>query len=548
MNDIEHNLHGVADSFDLPPGDVQAVVERGQARQTRRRRLVATTTAMALVATSVAGLRLLSAGDPTTTLAAGGAAVLLGDDAVAWEKVDPSSVLSLVQPNPVTTSPSGRLYALSTAPGEADLGQTLRKVVWQSDDGVGWSATGSSDDIFLADLAASDDRLYAVGTGAATAAVAGGRTVPPLVVGWSDDGAGSWQTTTLDIDLPAIAGASRSVRIDGGLAIATGTSGTVAAIGLQADLDIPRFLPEGVSAPNGWSYTSSGVALLGPAPGGCPGRSAEAMEAEPGRLWSLPCVDGEGQERYLPAREVRGVIDSFTWEELGVTGDVRQAALGQPMLFRAEPGSNEFERISLEETFEPGTIPSVALHAGADGFLIAVAEGDQGAESAHATVRQSTDGRSWSVPTVLPGGLARLQAAGPVGDTFVLIGDDQQGAAAVVVDDEGSGWRAVPLAELVGSEGPLPSFMGAAVGPEGIVATIGGLGQESDGRFEPHLLASGDARSWSVQSVEELIDEPVASVGQPVITGDRAVVPVAPIRPRGPDGHLEQVALVATLP
>jgi len=37
-------------------------------------------------------------------------------------------------------------------------------------------------------------------------------------------------------------------------------------------------------------------------------------------------------------------------------------------------------------------------------------------------------------------------------------------------------------------------------------------------------------------------------LGRPVITGDRAVVPVAPIRPRGDDGHLEQVTLVAALP
>ncbi len=91
-----------------------------------------------------------------------------------------------------------------------------------------------------------------------------------------------------------------------------------------------------------------------------------------------------------------------------------------------------------------------------------------------------------------------------------------------------------------------PGRLGGRARPVGIVAATNTFGGEDEGRFDPHVLTSADATTWSVQSVSELLDEPGASVGQPVVSGDQAVVPVAPIRPRGP-GHQQQVALVATL-
>jgi hypothetical protein len=162
------------------------------------------------------------------------------------------------------------------------------------------------------------------------------------------------------------------------------------------------------------------------------------------------------------------------------------------------------------------------------------------------TVLQSADGRTWTAADTLPGGLSWIQAAGRVDETFVLLGTDWTGQATVVTDN-GAGWSAVSLADLLDAEGQAPQFMGATVGPEGVVATVAGLSGDPE-TLDYHVLLSGDAVTWSAESVADLIDEPVASVGRPVITGDRAVVPVTPIRPRGDDGHLQQVALVAALP
>lgn len=549
MNDLQSDLTGAADTFDLPPGDLHTVVARGRLRARRRQRIVAAGAALALVGTSVAGLRLLAAGDPTTTLAAGGAAMRLEEGVVTWEEVDPASVLSLVQQNPTTTSPSGRLYALSTAPGEADLGQPLPRVVWQSDDGVDWSAAPLSDDIFLSDLAASDERIYAVGTGPATAAMAGGRAVPEVVVGWSDDGAEHWQTATLDIDLPAIAEASRSVAVGQGLAVATTPSGTVATVSLYADLDVPRFLPEGVTAPHGWAVTAAGVDLLGPPPGTCPEGMVpldpmpEDETPPPGRVWNGECFapDGDGQVMVAP-QESRGVTASFTWDELAVTGDVRRAALHQPMAFRADPGSTDFRRVELPVDALGNGL--AALHGDDSGFLLVVPGMTGSAGAGSSTVLESADGHTWTQADALPGGLSWIQAAGRVGETFVVLGQDQEGEGTVVTDS-GGGWETTTLGDLFGAEFGA-TFLTAAVGAEGIVAVLTGVNGEED--FDPYLLTSGDASTWSAESVADLIDEPVASVGRPVITGDRAVVPVAPIRPRGADGHLPQVALVATLP
>ncbi len=549
MNDLRHDLTGAADSFELPAGDLGSVVARGQARARRRQRLVATTAAVALVGASVAGLRLMAGGDPTTTLAAGGAAMSVTDGAISWEKVEPSSVLSLVQPNPTTAATSGRLYALSTAPGEADLGQPLPRVVWQSDDGVDWAAAPLSDDIFLSDLAASDERIYAVGTGPATAAVAGGRAVPEVVVGWSDDDAGSWQTAALDIDLPGIAAVSNSVSTGQGAAVATTPAGTVAIVTVFADLDVPRFLPGGITAPNGFAITPAGVDILGPAPGTCPegakSLTEEAPLTGPGRVGYVACVGGDGEERYLPPQEVRGVTATFTWDELGISGDVLRATLGQPLAFAAGPGETTFERVDLPLGGTQAGL--VALHGDDQGFLLVVPSVGSAADAPPATTLVSSDGQSWTESTALPGGLSWVQAAGRVGQSFVVLGTSWDGSATVVTD-KGGVWSSVLLSDLVGTDEPGLQIMNAAVGPGGVVVTLAGLEGDPAQTQDFHLLTSGDAVTWSIDSAADLADEPVASLGQPVIGGNQVVVPVALAGPRGSDDHLRQVALVATLP
>ncbi|HEV2809588.1 MAG TPA: hypothetical protein VGV93_04215 [Acidimicrobiales bacterium] len=235
---------------------------------------------------------------------------------------------------------------------------------------------------------------------------------------------------------------------------------------------------------------------------------------------------------------------SFTWNDLGVDGDLQSAALGQPMAFAAPAGSTEFQAVDLGLDGLGGF--GLSLHADDEGFLLV--SPSVLSENEEATVLSSSDGRSWSAPADLPGGLDSIRSAGRVGNTFVVLGQSAQDGAMVVTDN-GSGWQAVSVADLLGTEddGTRVGLSMATIEAQGAIAAVSTHREGAEG-VDHLLLTTSDAVTWSAQSVSELVDEPVSTIGQPVISGAQVVVPVAPIRPRGPNGHLEQVALVATLP
>ncbi|MGH9154889.1 MAG: hypothetical protein ACRD1K_03345 [Acidimicrobiales bacterium] len=122
------------------------------------------------------------------------------------------------------------------------------------------------------------DRLYAVGTGQATAAV-GGRPVSDLLVGWSDDAGRSFQRSRLPVDLAAVA--ARTTRFSVGESeVAAGPTGTVVVARLYAQLNLNGLLPAGATAPNGWATSATGVDLLGPGiPPPCPDPKGHVTEA-----------------------------------------------------------------------------------------------------------------------------------------------------------------------------------------------------------------------------------------------------------------------------
>ncbi len=215
------------------------------------------------------------------------------------------------------------------------------------------------------------------------------------------------------------------------------------------------------------------VDLLGPAPGTCPDGSASVEEvppdSEPGRIWNVPCTGSDGEGRYLPPQDARGITASYTWDDFGVTGDVRRAALGQPLAFAAAPGAITFQRVDLPVGGLQGA--QLALHGDDEGFLLVVPGSTATGVSPEATVLTSGDGRSWSEPSALPGNLSWVQAAGRVGGTFVLLGSTGDGESAVVINSAG-GWSTVPLSDLLGLDGPGPQVMRATVGPDGVVATL----------------------------------------------------------------------------
>ena len=199
-HDLTDELSDAASTIEVPAGDVIEVMTRSRRRSRRRQRIVALGVAAMVVAGATTIVRVANSRDETS-VATDGMAVRLGDSGIDWSSQDPGAALSMFQPDTGTSTPSGALYELSTAPGEASPEGPHPRVVWRSEDGVDWSPLGRPDDLYLSDLSARGDRLYAVGTAPATARTTNGDEVPGLLVGWSDDGAGTWKTAPLGIDI-----------------------------------------------------------------------------------------------------------------------------------------------------------------------------------------------------------------------------------------------------------------------------------------------------------------------------------------------------------
>jgi hypothetical protein len=581
--DLAFDLHHIATLTDLPRGDVDAVVRRGRRRTHRRRRAyVAVTIASALVL-GVAGLRIAGHDD-------GGARKIeltpaasphLGNTGVRWERVTPSAALGYAP----EVAGSSELYALSTAPGQSDVNGDVSapRVVWRSTDGVDWTAASTlGGDLYVSDLAPGDQRVYAVGTGPATASTRNGDPVAPLLVGWSDDDAKTFAKQALPIDLDGIA--SRSTNMYVQLTdIAAGPKGVVATALVRADLDVPALLPAGVTAPHGWAVTANGVDILG---GGaaCPAGTtdhlaprakdlgdgagvdpedavrlrakAEALRAKqeateaPGQVYPYQCFASDGTATMYSPQARHGVVQSLTWDELGVRGDVRQAAVGEPFVFAAASGSTDFTRVSL-----PGAtgVQSMALRGDADGFdLVATNAADgvgpKGVDS-QLVALHSVDGHTWNSTGATPQGIDYVTAVGRVGGQLVVVGGDRDGGARVAVDTGGT-WTTTSLADLLPADvraGRMVQNATAAVGPFGVVATVV-LFDPANSKTTPttpdvRVLATRDLVTWSVDSLHTLAGDGYYP-SRVLMVGDHVVILGS--RPAPTKGPAETIAVVGT--
>lgn len=587
---IGRHLVEAGRSFEIPEGDLDAVVRRGGHRLHRRRRGFAGLTALALVAGTVGAVDLLEK-KPEVSVSSTGGGLVRGDVGIVWRSVRPKSGLgfsggSLSSPLSGATAP---LYALSTAPGQAVPGPAQPRVAWRSDDGVEWTAVSAlAQDLYLSDLASRDGRVYAVGTAPATAAI-GGRSFSPLIVGWSDDGAKTWKREALPIDLTALSGGMARFQI-GSTAVASGPAGTVVTATLGGTLDVPKLLPAGSTAPNGWAITATGVDLLGPQEADyCPegwsmfraaalaGRKVQLQAGEepvqlpagapppemgsgkddngmPSEAFPLQCVRTDGEPVLVSPQEAHGVVASLTWDQLRVDGDLLRAVRRQPVAFVAPPGSDRFERVDLPAV-DPVNGP-VLLDAGDDGFDLVTTTADEsspdGRWAADIVSLHSADGRAWVRSSTGAGSQLWAAAAGRVGGVATILGQGPNGAVVLRSDGSG-GWSSTPLAGALAAGVPEGSdlYLGSAdIGPFGILATVSIIGKEAKvgsappSQPEHRVLVSRDATTWEDRSASELAGQPVDSVIRASVVGERATVAVS-VHAKGRDKPA-QIVLVGT--
>jgi hypothetical protein len=479
--DPDLDLHRAAAALHVPPGDLDTVISRAHQRSARRRRAVAAGTALTMVA---AGLGVAwstrDGGGGRTAIADGGTATRRGDVGVVWERVDARSALGFSP----SVDGSSSLFALSTAAGQREF-TPQNRVIWRSDDGIEWTAASTlGDDLFLSDLATSGTRIYAVGTGPATASVPGKRPVSDLLVGWSDDGAKSWRHEPLPIDLESIVARSVNAGV-GGTHVATSDDATVAIVTLRAEPDVAAMLPDDVTAPHGWALGTDGVDILGDGPACSPGTSPDERvpapmrgkirEEEPqanSRVHPSTCMGPNGTIEQVPAQQARGVTAHYTWAQLGVEGDFLRAVLGQPIAFRADSGSTSFERVELGLTESTYGVQLVGAPAGF-AFVGQVTDAPAQKETPTIVLLRSDDGREWA-RTPGPSGMAWVSGLGLLNGRTALVGDGD-GGPMLAVDNNSGGWSTTPLRDLVDVEDAKHtqiSVASAAIGPLGVVAAV----------------------------------------------------------------------------
>jgi hypothetical protein len=535
---LDHDLQATAAGFDIPSGDVDTVVDRARQRTHRRKRVQATASTIAVVVALVSGVMVFDTNDKATPVATVGHAAQRGDIGLRWHKVDPSSVLGMA----ADAGGTGPLYALSTGAGEKPTERTrMNGVVWRSDDGIEWQAASRlGSDLYLSDLASGADRLYAVGTGPATTSIAGRKPFNDAYAGWSDDGGKSFAKARLPIDTAAIAAHATSSGV--GLArIATGARGTVAIVSMSTEPDVASLLPAGATAPNGWAVSDAGIDVLGPRPDddGCPaGSTTKELMARaqgdvsvpdstvPGRIPPTFCFKSEREAPIqVTPQDARGVTRSYSWAELGVSGDVVSAFRSEAMTFVAPPGSTAFERVDPPAD-NVGFTPY--LLGDDDGFTLITQKTSYSPDQSPFEVLRSADGRTWTPAGSVPGW---VQSAGRLGSTDAVVASEQTADGGSVPrlyrSTEGNEWAPTDLSTLVDTPADSDGGVWASdIGPFGVAAVFSVMPRQERLRAQPtfYILSSRDGITWQVDALEGLAGMKIGGVPRVLVTRDSIVI------------------------
>lgn len=567
---LDSDLRHAAATLDVPPGDVDTVIGRA-GRRTRQRRALTTATTIAVVVAVIAVVVSTGRDHRQVPVHVAGQPARLGDLGISWKRANPATTLAF---SPIAKG-AGPVYALSTGPGQTDTNAPQNRVVWRSDDGAEWQSMSTlSNDLYIADLAPTSDRIYAVGTGPAITAVSGQKS-SRLVSGWSDDGGRTWQQADLPVDMTAIAAKSLSSGL-GVAQIASGPKGTVAVATPTAQLDVNRVLPNGATAPYGWALTDNGVDVLGPPKGTdpCPaGTSAEKGgdtvagpngSSPSGPVYPTYCLSGDGskpvtervagQEPMVESpQQARGVTASYTWAQLGVDGDLLKAVKRQPVGFFAPPGSTHFERIDLPSP--DGTGDASTVLAGKDGFdvVLSPSYGPSGLKQqppAQVTILHSADGRAWDGTGTVEHGVSWISSAGLLNGEPALVAQTD-GAPVLLRSDGAGGWTSTSLAGLVDTPaGQALMVTSSGIGPFGVVVIASPMQRPDEtgglsNRPEYRLLTSRDGITWQADNLSDVAGSAVYTSSPVLVTANQAVVKVSSVSRNGPKVPPD-ITLVAT--
>lgn len=432
--DLTGALRSAASSIDIPEGDLEGVIVTARRRNRNKRRIGTAFTSIVLLVALVVTISVVDRSDNPTTLKVGsGSEEPKGPGgALDWQVQDVSQ-LGMIYGSEIAEI-SDRLYAISTGPGEKDMGSP--RVVWRSDDAINWSPVpiSNSPSNYFSDLTVRGDRLYAAGTITADAKTTMGRETYSPVVAWSDDEAKTWEHVQLPVDMADIA--AHSLYTSTYVTLASDSKNVLATVDVSVTPSLKTLLPPGTDYSNGWALSPHGIDLLKPGPGGpCPEGSFPSEvpppPAENDFPRYVPCytktemTDASGKiisssmwGGTVSAQDYYGVEASYTWEQLGVKEDLVTAFTNQTFLFRIS-GDGSVTRLKGPKADDIPNLGSMKLAGSPDGGFVLAGSDIARGKSAFFT---SSDGSDWLRKPDMPGPTLDIQSLGAFDKGFAVSG------------------------------------------------------------------------------------------------------------------------------
>lgn len=561
-NDLQEMLRSAAERISIPPSPVGLVMAKGQTRHHRQRTISILAVVMVVAATAV--VTLSNRGSHATTVASNGTTGVSA--ALEWKAVNTAATLGY----DTTLTPGGAsaLYAVSTAPGvSTNVNQT--PTLYRSVDGINWTPIAGPAGLSLDSLSAVGDHVYEVGTGTATAAVA-----------TSTDGS-TWQQSPLNLDLASVLTKATSNGTEN-VNVTAGAAGVLATVTVNATLDLAKVLPAGAPTPSSWVATADGVELL---TGTCPSTPAQAYAGSgkataadrayeaTGDASSAKAASGSTAARqayrvtgespqaeptgapvlcYSPAGTEPGpgpyrdvvsaaalgpVAASYTWAQLGVSGDTERAVLDEPFGFLSTDGT----------TFHPVTLPGSPgggepqIVAGPTGFGLVEADQAIGVNAERDAFYQSTDGANWVPAPPLPDPVDTYSVqVGSLDGHFAIVDEGTPSHLETLVGDH---WAVTDLGQVAGSPAGQGSVDQAAFGPLGVAMVL--MNNAESGQTDGAVLYSPDGVTWSSSSLAAIAGGPVGDPNVISMTASQVVVVAPSGTPTNPPSSLTLVGTPA---
>jgi hypothetical protein len=208
-------------------------------------------------------------------------------------------------------------------------------------------------------------------------------------------------------------------------------------------------------------------------------------------------------------------VDDLTYEELGITGELREHVGGKPYVYATEDGES-FQPVELPDVASPSPdwLNLVSPLSVSDGYRLVVPGNQQ------TTILRSADGLTWEQDSVVA---ASGGPAGVLNGRAALSTWDANGKSLLQLQNADGSWSALDLADAIGGDS---SSYGETVafGPLGFAAVVSSYRENEPPTF--HLVHSADGVNLQVRDLADDVPED-GTVSGVVVTADAIAVRIS---------------------